>query len=41
MADAVIYFPYIRVPDNEWFTRVLLYWDQLGTIVPEELLAGR
>jgi hypothetical protein len=30
----VIYFPRISPPDNEWFTRVLLYWDEVGTIVP-------
>lgn len=36
MLDKVIYFPYIRVPQNEWFTRVLLYWDQVGTIMPHE-----
>ena len=30
----VIYFPYIRVPQDEWFTRVLLYWDKIGSIVP-------
>jgi|SRR5208337_550572 len=34
----VIYFPYIRVPDNEWFNRVLLYWDKIGSIVPEEFI---
>jgi hypothetical protein len=32
--DKVLYFPHIRVPDNEWFTRALLYWDEVGTIVP-------
>lgn len=35
MADGVLYFPYISVPQNAWFTRVLLYWDQVGSIVPE------
>ena len=30
----VIYYPYIRVPQNEWFTRVLLYWDQVFSVVP-------
>jgi len=34
MKRNVIYFPYIRVPQNEWFTRVLLYWDQIASIVP-------
>lgn len=37
MADSVLYFPSIRPPDNEWFARVLLYWDQVGTILPKEL----
>lgn len=36
MADKVLYFPYIRVPRNEWFSRVLLYWDEVGAIVPSE-----
>lgn len=34
LADKVLYFPHIRVPDNDWFTRALLYWDEVGTIVP-------
>jgi len=34
LADRVLYFPHIRVPDNDWFTRSLLYWDEVGTIVP-------
>src|SRR5580692_402854 len=38
MADSVLYFPSIRVPETEWFTRVLLYWDTVGTIVPTEYL---
>lgn len=36
MADKVIYFPYIRVPQNNWFVQVLLYWDQVGSIVPSD-----
>ena len=35
MADGVLYFPYISVPQNAWFARVLLYWDEVGSIVPE------
>jgi hypothetical protein len=38
MVDKVLYFPYIRVPGNEWFTRVLLYWDEVGSIVPSEYI---
>jgi hypothetical protein len=34
MAHEVLYFPYISVPEDEWFTRVLLYWDKVGSIVP-------
>lgn len=30
----VLYYPYIRVPEDAWFTRVLLYWDEVATIVP-------
>jgi len=36
MDDKVLYFPYIKVPENKWFTRVLLYWDEIGSIVPSE-----
>jgi hypothetical protein len=35
MAEAAIYFPYISVPENAWFSRVLLYWDEVGSIVPD------
>jgi len=33
-----IYYPYIRVPDSPWFTRTLLYWDDVGAIVPSEYI---
>jgi hypothetical protein len=36
MSESVLYFPYIRVPESGWFTRVLLYWDEVGSIVPSE-----
>lgn len=32
--SGALYFPYISTPDDAWFTRVLLYWDTVGTIVP-------
>jgi hypothetical protein len=38
MSDNVLYFPQIRVPESAWFTRMLLYWDKVGTIIPEEFL---
>jgi hypothetical protein len=38
MTNRVLYFPSIRVPQGEWFARVLLYWDSVATIVPSEYL---
>lgn len=38
MASNALYYPYIRPPESPWFTRVLLYWDQVGAIVPSEYL---
>ncbi len=37
MNSSVLYFPTIRPPENDWFTRVLLYWDTVGVILPGEL----
>lgn len=34
MKKNVIYFPYIQVPYDEWFARVLLYWDEIHSIIP-------
>ena len=39
MADRALYFPYINVPDRAWFTRVLLYWDEVGSIVPSDFIS--
>ncbi len=36
MAENILYFPYIHLPNNKWLYRSLLYWDQLGTIIPIE-----
>src|SRR4051794_10339214 len=41
MTSRVLYFPLINVPENAWFTRVLLYWDEVGAIVPGELVRQR
>lgn len=38
MSENALYYPYIRVPESPWFTRVLLYWDRVGAIVPYEYL---
>jgi hypothetical protein len=34
----VLYFPYIAVPNTVWFTRILLYWDRIGSIVPYDYI---
>jgi hypothetical protein len=39
MSHQALYFPYIRVPRSVWLTQVLLYWDQVGSIVPYEFIA--
>jgi hypothetical protein len=36
--DCALYFPYIDVPRGQWLLRVLLYWDQLGSIVPYDFV---
>ena len=36
--DSAIYYPYIKVPKNTWFARTLLYWDDIGAIVPYEYI---
>lgn len=38
MPNNVLYFPYIQVPKSTWFTRVLLYWDKVGAIIPSEYI---
>ena len=40
MEKNALYFPYIRVPKDPWFVRVLLYWDTVGTIVPRGPFLG-
>ncbi len=37
MASKALYFPYMQLPQDSWFSRVLLYWDEVGTIVPYEV----
>jgi hypothetical protein len=34
--QGALYFPLISVPVSGWLTRSLLYWDTVGTIVPQE-----
>jgi hypothetical protein len=32
----LLYYPYINIPDSAWASRVLLYYDHVGAIVPQE-----
>jgi hypothetical protein len=32
MKSNVIYYPYMRMPNDEWFSQVALYWDKLYTM---------
>ncbi len=36
MRCKALYFPYINLPDDDWLYLMLLYWDQLSSIVPHE-----
>ncbi len=38
MKSRVLYFPYIRVPESNWLTQMLLYWDQVSSIVPYDFV---
>ena len=36
MNDNLLYFPYINIPRNDWTIKSLLYWDNVGIIVPPD-----
>lgn len=36
--NKVLYFPYINIPYNNWLKKTLLYWDEIGTIVPMDFI---
>lgn len=38
LTSKVLYFPYIRMPQSAWLIRMLLYWDEVGTITPYEFV---
>lgn len=38
MRTRVLYFPYIRVPETPWLTQMLLYWDEVSSIVPSDYI---
>lgn len=35
-SSKLIYFPYIDLPKNSWTIKSVLYWDQVGIIVPPD-----
>lgn len=35
MSRSLLYYPTFKLPSNEWLKNSLLYWDKVGTIVPE------
>lgn len=36
--DNVLYFPHISIPETPWLTRSILYWNSVGSIIPENML---
>jgi hypothetical protein len=38
MVDKILYYPTINLPNNEWTTKSILYWDEIGVIVPDEFV---
>ena len=34
--DNILYYPYINLPRTDWTLRTLLYYDTIGSIVPQE-----
>ena len=38
--QGALYFPYIGVPETAWWTRTMLYWDNVATIVPSPFISS-
>jgi hypothetical protein len=36
MANSLLYFPYIDLPQSDWTIRSLLYYEKIGSIVPSD-----
>ena len=34
--SSLLYYPYITLPENNWTIRALLYYDNIGAIVPAQ-----
>lgn len=35
MNENLLYYPYINIPNNNWTFKSILYWDNVGIIIPE------
>jgi len=33
---SLLYYPTIRIPSGQWLKQAILYWDEVGSIVPQE-----
>jgi hypothetical protein len=40
MRNNALYFPFINVPNNSWFFRILLYWEKVSSIVPYDFVTN-
>ena len=36
MAQTILYYPTINIPNENWLKNALLYWDNISSIVPYE-----
>lgn len=39
--NQILYYPYINIPRTDWSLRTLLYYDQIGSIVPQQYINER
>ena len=38
--NKILYFPYISIPNTEWLSRAILYWDEVASIVPMDYIGN-
>jgi hypothetical protein len=38
MADKILYYPAINLPKSEWTIKSIMYWDEVGVIVPHDFI---
>ena len=34
LKNTILYYPTISIPSNQWLRHALLYWDEIGSIIP-------